>query len=914
MLKHIPMKPKLIALFLLAGLAPLALMGWWATDQAAQSLMEKSYSQLESLRQVKKTAVERYFLDIKNQILTFSEDRMIIQAMQDFSAAFPRVRQTNNATAQDMERMRQELATYYTGEFSQEYQAQNNGNSPDVQNLMAALDQDSIILQYLFIRANEHPLGSKHLLDRPGGDSTRYGELHEQIHPIIRSYLEKFGYYDIFLVDPNTGDIVYSVFKELDYSTSLIDGPYADTNFGEAFRLANAADNKDAVILVDYECYTPSYEAAASFIASPIFDGDTKVGVLIFQMPIDRLNAIMSERAGLGESGETYLVGPDKLMRSDSFLDPANHSVRASFNNPDLGSVDTEATRLALGGESGSQVIVDYNGNPVLSAYAPVTVGENTWALLAEIDEAEVKQPIAALKKSVVVLGGIIGLVVAGLAFFVALSIARPLAKGARFAQAVAQGDLNARLDVKQRDEVGRICEALATIPANLKQVISQFTGMVDAIGTGKLTERGDPGQFEGAFAEIIAGSNTLAEVLISFLDKAPTPMMAIDSNFSVLYMNQAALGILGEEPSAVLGRRCHDFFQTGDCQTENCACGRAMASQGLIQSSTDAHPSGMDLDIDYTAVPIVDKDGNVAGAFEIIVDQTAIKTAQRKMMTLAEQAASIVERLASAADELSAQVEQSSHGAETQKQRAGETATAMEEMNSTVLEVARNASDAAENADSARNTADSGAAVVNKVVDSINQVQTLAENLKANMEDLGGKAESIGQVMTVITDIADQTNLLALNAAIEAARAGEAGRGFAVVADEVRKLAEKTMSATSEVGAAIEAIQAGAKTNADATDQAVAAVSDSTGLAEESGQKLGEIVAMVETSADQVRAIATASEEQSSASEEISRAVEEINTISTETAEAMVQSSKAIMELAQLARDLENLIEDLRS
>ena len=163
---------------------------------------------------------------------------------------------------------------------------------------LKGLDADSIALQHAYIKANQHPLGSKHLLESASGKTT-YNEIHAEVHPVVASYLDKFGYYDIFLVDPETGDIVYSVFKELDYSTSLIDGPYAQTNFGEAFRKANAAGNKDAVVLVDYKQYPPSYEAPASFIASPIFDGDEKVGVALFQMPLDRISVIMGQRDGL---------------------------------------------------------------------------------------------------------------------------------------------------------------------------------------------------------------------------------------------------------------------------------------------------------------------------------------------------------------------------------------------------------------------------------------------------------------------------------------------------------------------------------------------------------------------------------------------------------------------------------------
>ena len=364
--------------------------------ETVDTLRQEAFQKLTAVREVKRSAIERYFQSITDQIITFSEDRMIVDAMKQFQNSFYSFQDDNSGLSglpEDMDIMRRELLTYYTGEFYTEYQHQNPNQSLDVTALFQQLDEEAVRFQYHYIRANQHPLGSKHLLDQADDYST-YSKQHGTYHPIIRNYLKKFGYYDIFLVDIQTGDIVYSVFKELDYGTSLLDGPYAQTNFGEAFRQAKDASQQDAVVLVDYARYTPSYEAPASFIASPIFDGQEKIGVAMFQMPIDRVNAIMGERAGLGISGETYLVGPDFLMRSDSYLDPTHHSVIASFRAPEQGRVETMASREALSGDTNTKVILDYNGNPVLSAYTPVKVGHLTWALLAEIDVAEAFSPV----------------------------------------------------------------------------------------------------------------------------------------------------------------------------------------------------------------------------------------------------------------------------------------------------------------------------------------------------------------------------------------------------------------------------------------------------------------------------------------------------------------------------------------
>jgi methyl-accepting chemotaxis protein len=143
-----------------------------------------------------------------------------------------------------------------------------------------------------------------------------YDRIHKKYHPVFRNFLHKFEFYDIFLVDPDTGHIVYSVFKELDYATSLKTGPYRDTNFAQAFRRAAESSSPNTVVFEDYKTYRTSYDAAASFMASPIYDGVTLEGVLVFQMPVGRIIKLMGTTAGLGETGKTYLVGPDGLMRS----------------------------------------------------------------------------------------------------------------------------------------------------------------------------------------------------------------------------------------------------------------------------------------------------------------------------------------------------------------------------------------------------------------------------------------------------------------------------------------------------------------------------------------------------------------------------------------------------------------------
>ena len=282
------------------------------------------------------------------------------------------------------------------------------------------------------------------------------------------------------------------------------------------------------------------------------------------------------------------------------------------------------------------------------------------------------------------------------------------------------------------------------------------------------------------------------------------------------------------------------------------------------------------------------------------------------QMTHVAADSAEIARQVAMASEALSTQVDEVNRGAEIQNQRTEETATSMEEMNATVLEVAKNSASAASAAESARSQAQHGAEIMAQSVSAIARVTEQAHQLKTQMTALGKQADDINRILEVISDIADQTNLLALNAAIEAARAGEAGRGFAVVADEVRKLAEKTMHATKEVGQVIGAIQSGARENIKSVDVAGQSIDEANQLANQSGEALRHIVELVTLTSDQVRSIATAAEEQSAASEEINRAVDDIRRVTSETTDGMNTSALAVADLAGLAQKLQKLIDGM--
>ncbi len=297
--------------------------------------------------------------------------------------------------------------------------------------------------------------------------------------------------------------------------------------------------------------------------------------------------------------------------------------------------------------------------------------------------------------------------------------------------------------------------------------------------------------------------------------------------------------------------------------------------------------------------------------------DQAKLEAEKAKrdgMLAAAGTVEDIVLRVSSAAQELSSQIEEASKGAASQQELATGTAAAMGQMNASVVEVAQNASSAAADAENARERITSGNETISNVVSVIEAINKQFSFLESELDDLNHQVGGIDSIMNVISDIADQTNLLALNAAIEAARAGEAGRGFAVVADEVRKLAEKTMHATGEVTTAVTAITDSTARNVDHMRSTRQEVEKSISMVGAAREVFSDILASADNNYMQAQNIATASEEQASTSEEISRSLGVVNETSQQTTSAMEEANQAVAELAKLATELENLVGDMKA
>lgn len=290
-----------------------------------------------------------------------------------------------------------------------------------------------------------------------------------------------------------------------------------------------------------------------------------------------------------------------------------------------------------------------------------------------------------------------------------------------------------------------------------------------------------------------------------------------------------------------------------------------------------------------------------------------AFRTMIGNLRSIINQVSDTSSQVASAANQLQSTAEQIATGAEEVAAQSATVATAGEEMSATSGDIAQNCQMASEGAQRASKTASDGAMIVERTVVVMGQIAAKVQETAKTVESLGARSDQIGAIIGTIEDIADQTNLLALNAAIEAARAGEQGRGFAVVADEVRALAERTTRATKEIGEMIKAIQKETKGAVIAMEQGVRQVESGTEEAAKSGHALRDILEQVNDVAMQVNQIATAAEEQTATTSEISSNMHQITEVVQTTSQGAHESATAASQLYGNAEELQRLIRQFK-
>jgi len=483
-LKNVPIRWKLFLTVLALAVPALVLIGVLSYLSGRAAVEETTLERLTSVRAGKAHRIEEYFDQIRSQARSFAKNRMIVDAMIDFDDAHQALYDFDLTSEQ-----RDAVVDYYTEEFLPQL-ATNTETQVDAADYLPPDDGD-LFLQFHYIVNNSNPVGEKDLLDDAGDDSF-YSEVHSTIHPVLRDFVHEFGFYDLLLIS-GSGHVVYSVSKETEFGTNLLDGPYQDSNLATVFEEAQRDFLGDAVKLVDFAPYAPSLGEPSSFMAAPIVDGAWLLGVLVFQVSVGEIDGVMTSSRnwqidGLGETGESYLVGPDFKMRSNSrffledsagYLEAAERVGVSPFDIQKIRNfettiliqdVRTPASIAALIGETATTTTKDYRGVDVLSSYAPVDIEGVKWAILSEIDADEAFTRVRVFSRNLVLrLAALLALVLVA-AWFLSRRFVAPIVELDGAAHRFAEGEEDVEVPVRSGDELGGLAQSFNQMVSAIRQ------------------------------------------------------------------------------------------------------------------------------------------------------------------------------------------------------------------------------------------------------------------------------------------------------------------------------------------------------------------------------------------------------------------------------------------------------------
>lgn len=320
-------------------------------------------------------------------------------------------------------------------------------------------DDPTETLQRVYITDNPHPTGEKDKL-YAADDGSAYSVVHAEFHGWFHQLQQQEGYYDIFLFDL-AGNLIYSVFKELDYATNLNTGEWKDTGLGDAFRAAVASDEPGSVHFFDFAPYAPSFDAPASFISTPVFDANGgKIGVLVYQMPIDRLNTVVQTAEGMGETGEIVIFGDDFVARSDSLKSQENDVLSLRLETPEIAS--------ALDGEVGQGESNSYRDMAMQIVAQPLEFHGTKYAVVMMKSVDEIFQPISKIQANMLLIGLVATLITVALGYLAAMTISKPINALVSSMLKLADGNTDIELATDERsDEIGAMTKAVATFRDN---------------------------------------------------------------------------------------------------------------------------------------------------------------------------------------------------------------------------------------------------------------------------------------------------------------------------------------------------------------------------------------------------------------------------------------------------------------
>ena len=944
------LKKHIILKFLAVGLFPVVVLGvtaLWLLSQMASSLVEQNLNMLKANKAI---SIENYAETIVNQVLTVSgdpntADNLIILA-RAYSEVFDEAFEQNDTEEFDydediyLESLKRDLSQFYKGEFAPKYNTNNSSSSIDTNNLVENLSSAAITLQHAYIFKNEAPLGSKQNLAKSYLGS-KYDLNHQRIHESFRPFMESFGYYDIFLVD-NRGNVVYSVYKEIDYGTNLKTGAFKDSGLAKAFNAVNNSDSKDAFSIIDYAQYTPSYESPAGFIASPIFKYGSQVGVLIFQLPLDKISSVMSEREGLGETAEIYLVGQDNLMRSNSYKSKDKYSVESVFRSSVKAS--SESIAMGLQGENGIIETSNYLGESVLSAYTPVKFGDLQWAMMAEIETSEAYAPVTRL---VLIITMIVFVAIIGIVYYalqVANKIINPIVAMKQSMATIAENtDFSERVVIERDDEIGETSTSLNILLERLEisikeannavsamskgdfsqQVTSDFKGdlltlkkgvnesatamersitavnsVVNALANGDFTKKIDI-HLEGELAVLKANVNSSISTTQSAMGEIKSLLSAmsegnftykVDANLNGEFSNlveqaNTALNIVNEALSQIDVVMAEVAKGDLDSRVEVELPGQLEQIKNNINTSIAEVARVFNVTND--SLKLVSKGKLTSKIYDDFPGQfNSLKLSTNETLEKLTEVVSEIKETAISVDANSSEIlrgnEELSDRTMQQSADLDNTAVSMDEMTVAVKHTAENAIHANQLASEAKTSALGGGEELKLAVSAMSEIN-----------EASGK---IASIITVIDGIAFQTNLLALNAAVEAARAGEQGRGFAVVASEVRNLAGRSANAAQEIKQLI--------------NNTVEKVNTGSELVAKSGNTLNEIIEQVEKVNDLVADISNATNEQSIGVQTVHASMESLKGVTQQNSHMVEEGKAASKNLGNKATAMNKLME----
>ena len=406
-----------MAALLVLGLAPAAVITYVDIQRVYKLSEDAAHSSIETVFSMKKKSIENYFANLVSVAETMALNPVVINSVGEFATA-----------AKDVDRRMQDDPG--NAALSERYKYQGD-NTPGATEADVArwrdLDPLARKLQQLYISDNAQNIGEKHLLQN-AGDNSLYSNLHAWYHPYFTATLEEFGFYDIFLLDPVEGRVVYSVFKELDYGTSFLTGPYKASAFGRGVD-AIITGGQRTTQMIDFEPYEPSYGADAAFVLVPLMDGSTLKGIIAFQAPVDRINAIVNTEVKGFESSETLLLGDNRRLRA---------APRLSTDLTIGSEVDSETINLALAGEGGFIRGENHVGTDSFASYGRLDIPGYDWVMVTGADSAEALAEADAAVTETFYKFGIIALVIVAAGFVLGTSLLRPVRRlGKEFQESV---------------------------------------------------------------------------------------------------------------------------------------------------------------------------------------------------------------------------------------------------------------------------------------------------------------------------------------------------------------------------------------------------------------------------------------------------------------------------------------------